>query len=144
MSDENTMVAVDSLVANEFQVQISGEVLMGVFRVSGLTTFRAAGNGEHKTFTLAKMVQRDGNNIFNKWLRETVKNAPTGQSATRTVAVIAIDDEIETRRWTVAGARITSVRYSDFDTALSEMVEEIVTIVYDSLEETWSATPNLE
>lgn len=144
MSDENTMVAVDSLVANEFQVEIGGEVLTGIFRVAGLTTFQASGGGEHKSLTLVKMVQRDGNNVFNKWLRESVKNAPTGQSPTRTLAVVAIDDGIEIRRWIMSGARITSVRYSDFDTGSSEMVEEIVAIAYDTLEEKWSATPNLE
>lgn len=150
MSDDAAMVAVDSLVANEFDVEIDGEKLLGIFRVSGLVSFKLDGTDENNAqvvqppFVLAKMVQRDGNNTFNKWLRETVNTGPGEAHPRRTVAVVAVDDGTETRRWTAEGAWISEVRYTDFDTGSSDMVEEVVTIHYDTLTETWPATPNLE
>lgn len=150
MSNDGVLVEVDSLVANEFTVEIDGEVMLGVFRVSGLITFKLDGADEshaqpvHPPFVLAKMVQRDGNNSFNKWLRETVSASPGADRPRRTIAVVAVDDGVETRRWTVDGAWISEVRYSEFDTGSSDMVEEIITIHYESLTETWPATPDLE
>jgi len=148
--DMATLVTVDSLVANEFEVELEGEILPGVFRVSGLVTFKLDGDDEHHAsrtnspIILSKMVQRDGNTAFNKWLRETV-SAKSGQPRPRrTLAVVAIDDGVETRRWTISGAWIQQVRYSDFDSASSAMVEEIVTIHFDGLQEQWPATPGLE
>ena len=144
MTDENTMVAVDSLIANEFYVELDGEKLLGVFRVNGLTSFKInGGKREFEPFQLVKMVQRDGNNPFNKWLRETVR-AVGSDRPRRELAVVAVDDGLETRRWVVNGAWISEVRYFSFDSASSEMVEESVTIHYDGLEEIWSATPDLD
>jgi phage tail-like protein len=150
VSDENTVIAVDSLIANEFQVLINDEVMQGVFRVSGLTTFQLDPQGGEATmerqyppFKLIKMVQRDGNNPFNKWLRET-RVTDDRTRPRRTLTIVAIDDGVETRRWTVKGAWIREVTYSDFDTGSSEMIEEIVTVHYDDIDETWSATPNPE
>lgn len=145
MSAEGSMIAVDSLVANEFAVEIEGEMMLGVFRVSGFTPFKLAVEPNSATplntpFILAKMVQRNGNNPFNSWLRETVANAGATPYPRRTLAIVAIDDGVETRRWTINGAWISAVSYSDFDTGSSEMVEETVTIHYESIEETWSAT----
>jgi phage tail-like protein len=124
-------------------VEIEGEKLLGVFRVDGLITFMLDddGNRVHQPFQLVKMVQRDGNNPFNKWLRETID---TKIKPRRELAIVAIDDGVETRRWTIKGAWISKVSYSSFDTASSEMVEEIITVRYDELQETWSATANLE
>lgn len=151
MADENTMVAVDSLVANEFRVDLDGEKLSGVFRVSGLVTFRLDITGGESGMErlrvpvqLTKMVQRDANNKFNKWLRETTSTRAGSTRPRRTLSIVAVDDGVETRRWTLSGAWISEVAYSAFDSASSEMVEEIVTIHYDSLEETWPATSNLE
>ncbi len=59
-------------------------------------------------------------------------------------AVISAPTGVETRRWTVKGAWISEVRYSSFDTASAEMVEEIVTVQYNEIVEGWSATPDLE
>lgn len=139
---ENTLIAIDSLVANEFAVELDGQPLTGIFRVAGLTTFRLESNGNvaHDPFQVVKMVQRDANNPFNAWLRQTLAAKNTGNYPTRTLDVVAIDDGVETRRWSVKGARIIRVAYSSFDTASSEMVEEIVTIDYDGIEETWGAS----
>ena len=145
-----TLVTVDSLVANEFEVELEGESLPGVFRVSGLVTFKLDGDDEHHAsrvtapIIISKMVQRDGNTVFNKWIRETVSAKPGDTRPRRTLAVVAIDDGVETRRWTISGAWIKEVRYSDFDSASSTMVEEIVTIHFDSLDEQWSAMSDLE
>lgn len=137
------LVAVDSLVANEFQIQIDNKPMLGVFRVDGLTTFKLNDKGErvHEPFRIIKMVQRDANNAFNTWLRETI--APHAKKPRRTVTIMAVDDGIETRRWTVKGAWIQEVTYSAFDTASHDMVEEIVTIYYDSIEEAFPATSDL-
>lgn len=148
MTDEqhDVMVAVDSLVANEFAVELDGETMSGVFRVSGLTTFKLASHGSETTmervrepFWLVKMVQRDSNNPFNKWLRETISKT-SGSRPRRNLTIVAIDDGVETRRWAFEGAWISEVRYSDFDTSGGDMVEEIITIHYDSMTETWPAT----
>ncbi len=148
MSEDTTVV--DSLVANEFEIEIEGEKLAGVFRLSGLVSFKLDGTSEnnmravHEPFTLVKMVQRDGNNLFNKWLRESTDATAGSDRPRRTLAVVAIDDGVEIRRWTLNGAWIAAVSYSDFDTGSSEMIEETVTVHYDDLVETWSATPDLE
>lgn len=149
MSDH--MTAVDSLIANEFAVELEGERLHGVFRVAGLVTFKMDAEGGETSmeqlrppFQLAKMVQRDGNNPFNKWLRETVNTSEGHMRPRRTLAVVAVDDGVETRRWTINGAWISEIAYSAFDSASSEMVEEILTIHYDSMTESWPATENLE
>lgn len=140
------MNTVDSLVANEFAVEINGQVTDGIFGVRGLVSFKIDENGKRvkPAFDIVKMVQRDGNNVFNKWLRETIASRDSDNRPKRDVAIVAIDDGLETRRWTVKGAYITAVRYSDYDTGWSEMVEEIYTIAYSDIEETWSATDKLE
>lgn len=144
MTDQIGIIALDSLVANEFEVQLDGETVSGIFRVGGLTTFKLDQDGDrvHEPITLIKMVQRDGNSKVNKWLRETT--AYGSDKPRRTLAILAIDDGTEIRRWTLNGAWIQQVAYSAFDTASTEMVEEVLTIYYDSIEESWSATPNLE
>lgn len=138
MTENSTMIAVDSLVANEFEVLIEDETMLGVFRIDGLTTFQLDEDGNRllPTFNLVKMVQRDGRNAFNTWLSESRQN---NDRPRRKIDIIAIDDGVETRRWTFANAWITAVRYEMFDSASSQMVEEIVTIAYDSVTETWPA-----
>lgn len=145
MTQTGLMVAVDSLVANEFEVEIEGEKILGVFRAQGLIPFKlnAVGERVYEPFQLVKMVQRDGNSPFNKWLRES--SAAKGLNRPRReLAIVAIDDGIEIRRWVIRGAWIGEVSYADFDTASSAMVEEIITIYCDHIEEIWSATPKLE
>jgi len=146
MSNDNMMLAVDSLVANEFAVELEGEKMLGVFGVSGLTTFKLNESGQqvYRPVQITKMVQRNGNNPFNMWLRETMNSRDESERPTRTVSIVAIDDGVETRRWTLQNAYIIEVSYSDFDTASTEMVEEAVTVRYTSIEETWSATESLD
>lgn len=145
MGEVNKMVAVDSLVANEFEVELDGQKVAGVFRISGFVPFKISGSTPtqmqpvHEPFVLAKMVQRDGKNAFNKWLRETVAAKNSSERPRRTLAIVAVDDGVETRRWTARSAWICEVRYSDFDSASNLMVEEIFTIHYDAIEETWSS-----
>lgn len=140
----------DSLCANEFALEIEGERIGGIFRIEGLTTFKLDVKSTNQLklvpepFTIVKMVQRDGNNTFNKWLRASVAARDDIVRPKRTVAVLAIDDGVETRRWTVKGAWISAVKYSDFNSATSEMVEETVTIQFDAIDESWPATPTLE
>jgi hypothetical protein len=147
MTDQmvNTIHALDSLCANEFAVEVEGEKIPGIFRVSDLTSFKLDTTGTglkvlREPFKITKMVQRDGNSVFNRWLRETVGAKEGASRPKRTVAVMAIDDGVETRRWTVTDAWISEIRYSDFNSGSFEMVEETVTIHYDAIEESWPVT----
>ncbi len=139
------MIQVDSLIGSEFQVEINGEVISGMFRVDSFVPFKldaATGDPLHEPFRLVKMVQRDGNNTMNTWLRETA-TAPASKPR-RDVVIKAVDDGIETRVWTAKNAWISEVRYHVFDTASAAMVEEIITVHYESISESWPATPGVE
>lgn len=142
----NTVIAVDSLIANEFALELNGEAVQGVLSVNKLVTYKvdADGNRVMPPFEVAKMVQRDGNLPFNKWLRETTDKRNTPERPRRDVTVVAVDDGVVTRRWTAKNAWIAEVRYSDFDSASFEIVAEVYVIMYDDIEEAWPATPSLD
>ena len=135
-------VQVDSLIANEFACEINGETVSGVFRVGNLVTYASddEGNRIKPPFEIAKMVERDASNSFNSWLRETTDARDSDEKPRRDVTVVAVDDGVETRRWTAKNAWIQSVRYSDFDTGSFEMIAETFVIGYDDIEETWPAS----
>ena len=144
MADETTALAIhiDSLSANEFEVKIDGETVKGVFKVSALMPFRLEVKPSltklvRDPFKLSKMVQRDPNLPFNKWVRETVEAKNDIVRPTRTIDILAIDDGEEIRRWTIKGAWISEIAYSDFDSASSALIEETLTIHYDDVTETW-------
>lgn len=132
------VTAVDSLQANEFAVELDGTPVKGVFRVSGLHTFSLGGGDANTPVVITKMVQRDAALPFNAWLRETVAAGQSTERPTRTLAVVAIDDGEEVRRWTLQDATITAIAYSEFDTGSSDFVEEQVSIRYSNLIETWT------
>jgi hypothetical protein len=125
---------VDSLSAYEFQVQLDDEIVNGVFSVQGLTSF--AGEGELPPLLITKMVKRDRDTPFNRWIRET-QQAAGGALPTRNVVILAMDEGTETRRWTYQNAHIVRVGYSEFNTALSELVEERITIRAEKVVEDW-------
>ncbi|MCA9881805.1 MAG: phage tail protein [Anaerolineae bacterium] len=128
-------IGIDSLIANEFAVEINGEPMSGVFSVSGLVSFMldSVGKRVYPSFSLSKMVQRNPKNPFNVWLQESQK----GDKPTRDIAILAIDDGVPTRRWLAKGAYIKAVEYSRFDEASFEMVAETVEIAYETMEETF-------
>ena len=128
-------INVDSLIANEFAVEINGEPMTGVFSVYGLVSFILDNEGKrvYPSFNISKMVQRAPHNPFNTWLQETQK----GGQPTRAIAILAVDDGVPTRRWLAKGAYIKAVEYSRFDQSSFEMVAEIVQIAYESMEETF-------
>ncbi len=136
----NNIQEVDSLVANEFAVEIGGEVAGGIFGVTGLTLFQLDddGNRVRPAVMITKMVQRDADTAFNKWHKETMDSRDSSTRPSRDVAIVAIDDGIETRRWTLKGAYITAISYSNYDTASFEMIEETYTINYNDIEESWT------
>jgi hypothetical protein len=140
----SNMQSVDSLVANEFSVEIDGDATSGIFGVRDLTTLQLDENGIRvkPPFTITKMVERDADNAFNKWHRETMENRNSNNRPTRTLAIVAIDDGIETRRWTVKDAYIAAIHYSDYDTGSFEMIEETYIIMYSDIEETWTYSNN--
>jgi phage tail-like protein len=135
--------AIDSLSANEFVVELDGERVEGIFTVTGLVSFKlevkntSAMKILKEPFTITKMVQRDPETPFNRWLRDSVAARADIVRPKRTLTIIAIDDGVEVRRWTVTGAWISELSYSDFNTGSSELVEETATIHWDDLEETW-------
>lgn len=139
MNAQNTMIALDSLCANEFAVEIDGQRADGIFRVVGLILFRSSNESPQETpLTITKMVQRDPNTPFNQWLLETMNVAEISQRPKRTVSVIALDDGVETRRWTFVNAQIVAVTYSEFDSSSRELVEERISMHYGSVEHIWS------
>ena len=135
---------IDSLSAHEFAVELDGEAVTGVLRISGFFSFKldvkttTTLKALHEPFKLAKMVQRDPNAPFNRWIRESVAAKADIVRPKRTLAILAVDDEVEFRRWTLTGAWIADVSYSDFNSGAAELVEETLTLHYDDLEETWS------
>ena len=140
----NNIQEVDSLVANEFAVEIGGEVASGIFSVRGLTLYQVDENGKRikPPFEITKMVQRDSDNTFNQWHRETMDSRDSDKNPTRKIAIVAIDDGVETRRWTVEDAYIASIRYTDYDTASFEMIEETYLIMYSDIKESWTYADN--
>lgn len=133
---------IDSLSANEFALEVEGERVTGIFRISGLIPFKldvkpALTKHVREPFKITKMVQRDPDNAFNKWLRETTQSRADIVHPTRTLAIVALDDGEETRRWIVNGAWISEVGYSDFNTSSSELIEQTLIVHYDDIEEQW-------
>src|SRR5690606_12924135 len=137
--------AIDSLSANEFAVEIEGTRATGIFRVSGLVTFKldvkpSLTKVVRDPFKIVKMVQRDPNLPFNRWVRETVQATDDIVRPLRTLEIIALDDGVETRRWKIKGAWISEISYSDFDSGSSELVQETLVIHYEDVEERWMTT----
>ncbi len=139
MAEETTGIqAVDSLSANEFHVEINGEVASGIFGVSGLhirSVDLSAGRLVHQPLTITKMVQQDPELPFNQWTRETLANPTT--KVTRVIAVVAMDEGRETRRWVYKNAWISDIAFSEFDTGRDELIEERLTIQHNGVEEVW-------
>jgi len=130
--------AVDSLSANEFRVEINCAVASGIFGVSGLHSRKVdleAGKLVNQPVLITKMVQRDPDLPFNAWIRETLTN-PTVKIV-RQIAIVAMDEGIETRRWTLKDAWISAVGYSDFDSGSDQLIEERVTVQHSGIEEVW-------
>lgn len=140
---ENSIRAIDSLVANEFVLEIDGEAVSGIFAISGLISFKLEVKTTNQlkkspeTFKIRKMVQRDPHSAFNQWLRETQQAGIDIVRPTRTLTIVAVDDGVPIRRWIVKKAWVSELSYSDFNTASSEMVEEVVTVRYEDIEESW-------
>lgn len=133
---------IDSLSANEFAVEIDGERATGVFKVGKFVSFQLDVKPtqikfERPPFTVSRMVQRDPALPFNRWIQDTVKAKDDIVRPKRTLTLIALDDGVEIRRWAVNGAWISAIQYSDFDSGSSTLVEETVTVQYDSIVETW-------
>ncbi len=139
MVDSSVRVAsVDSLSANEFLVEIDGQVADGIFGVSGLCVRYIDLEKQkivQRPLIITKMVQRDPTKPFNQWTRETLAN-PTSKIA-RTLTIIAMDEKVETRRWVFKDAWISCIEFSDFDSSSGVLVEERLTIQHGGVEEVW-------
>lgn len=139
MAEELTGIqAVDSLSANEFQIEIDGEVATGIFGVSGLhirSVDLTAGRLVNKPLTIIKMVQQNPDLPFNRWTRDTLANQTT--KVTRDIAVVAMDEGTETRRWVYKEAWISDIAFSDFDSGSEILIEERLIIQHNGVEEIW-------
>ncbi len=139
--------ALDSLAANEFQVWLDGVLVSGVFSVRGLTPYSIQplktfwgliplpSSLTNKPVVIAKMVQRDPNLPFNRWVRDTLAN-PTGK-VMREVHIVALDEGRETRRWVLRNAWISEISYSDFDSGSDQLVEERFTLQHGGITVLW-------
>jgi len=142
-SSASKSIHIDSLSANEFRVEVDGEVVNGVFKVSGLAPYKLDVKQSSPLkinkdpIEIVKMVRRDPNNVVNRWLRESIATHTDIMRVTRTVSVVAVDDGEEIRRWNIKGAWISGVSYSDFDTASGELIEETLTLQWESIETLW-------
>ncbi len=145
LAGANTIQSIDSLSANEFSVELEGEPVTAVFRLKGLVPFKLDVKATTslkpilEPFTLVKMVQRSPDAPTNRWIQETIKAKADIVRPTRTLAILAVDNGVEIRRWTVKGAWISEITYSDFDMASGDLVEERLTIHYEEIVETWGA-----
>jgi phage tail-like protein len=133
----------DSLSANEFAVEIDGQRAPGILAVQGLVTFKLERTSDaarvvREPVKIVKLVQRDPNLPFSRWIQETIAARADLVRPLRTIAVVALDEGVETRRWTLRGAYITEIDYSNFDTGSSELVQETLTVHFEDLEETWA------
>ncbi|MGJ3237404.1 MAG: phage tail protein [Anaerolineae bacterium] len=139
---DNTIHQLDSLIANEFALEINGSPVSGIFGVSNLVTYATDEKGVRikPPFQVTKMVERDAHNAFNQWLRETMDARDSDEKPSRNVTLVAVDDGVETRRWEAQNARIIGIRYSDFDNSSFEMVAETILIAYDDIVESWPAS----
>lgn len=140
----DALTVIDSLSANEFAVEMDGAQTSGVLTIIDLITFKldvkpSLTKLERPPFKLAKLVQQDADAPFNRWIRETTAAKDDIVRPMRTLAIVALDEGVETRRWTVKGAWISQIEYSKFDSGLNELVQETLTIHYDAVEETWGA-----
>lgn len=141
-STSTGVVLLDSLTANEFAIEIGGQRASGIFSVQGLVSFRrdsaaAQASTAFEPILISKAVQRDPQLPFNTWLLETLtaKDAPAPR---RDLTILAIDDGVTIRQWKLRGCCITEVRYSDFDTAKSDLVSEVLTIQFEQVEATFA------
>ncbi len=150
VANGTTIQTIDSLAANEFAIELDGTPVSGIFRITGFFSFKLDVKTtnilkfKQEPFKIVKMVQRDGNNPMNRWIRESIAAGEDIARPTHTLTIIALDDGVETRRWSVQEAWISEISYSDFNTASGEMVEETLLIQYEHVEDSWPATPNLE
>jgi len=135
---------IDSLSANEFRVEIEGEVVDGVFKIIGLSPFKlevkqsSALKVLKDPIQIVKMVRRDPNDVVNRWMRESVASHTDIMRVTRTIDVVAVDDGEEIRRWQIKGAWISGISYSEFNTGSGELIEETLTLQWASVETVWA------
>lgn len=141
-SSENTK-HIDSLSANEFRVEVEEQVVDGIFKVSGLAPFKlevkqtSALKAVKDPLQIVKMVRRDAADPMNRWLRESTDTQTDIVRPTRTLTVVAVDDGAEIRRWVVKGAWISGVSYSEFNSGTGELVEETLTVQWESIDTVW-------
>jgi hypothetical protein len=139
MAEETSGIqAVDSLSANEFHVELNGELVTGIFGVSGLhirSVDLTAGRLVNRPLVITKMVQQNPALPFNQWTRETLANPTT--KVTRELAVVAMDEGRETRRWVYKDVWISDIAFSDFNTGNQELIEERLTIQHNGVDEIW-------
>lgn len=143
--DVQQLIVRDSLTANEFAVELDGTAVDSVLRVAGLTSLNlsVAENAVAaitEPIEMTKLVERDPESAFNAWVKESVNAKESPTRPTRTLTVVAVDDDVRTLSWTFNGAWISRVGFSAFDSGSAELVEETLTIHYESVDVVWLAS----
>jgi hypothetical protein len=134
---------IDSLSAHEFQVELDGEKISSILRITGFFSFKldvrttTTLKTMQEPFKIVKMVQRNPDAPFNRWIRESTTAKADIMRPKRQLAILAVDNGVEIRRWTLTGAWIAEIGYSDFNSGSAELVEETLTIRFDDIEESW-------
>ena len=130
----------DGLLANEFALEIDDQRVSGILALRGLVAFRLDVRSTtsirklQEAFQITRIVQRDPQHPCNVWVRETFAAGEDIVRPARTLRLLALDEAGEARRWTVRDAWISEVRYSDFDSSSSDILEETLTIQYEDIE----------
>ncbi len=136
---------IDGQLASEFALEIDGQRVDGILAIRGLVAFRldvrttTAIRKLQEPFKIARVVQRDPQHPCNVWVRETFEAGEDIVRPARTLCLLALDKDGETRRWTVYDAWISDVGYSDLDIKSSDVLEETLTIQYKDVEPGWAA-----
>lgn len=142
-NQETGLQVIDSLSAHEFELELDGEKISGILRISGFVPFKLDIKSApllkqiQEPFKVVKMVNRDPNAPFNRWIRETLSAKADMVRPRRTLTLIAVDDGVEMRRWTITGAWLCEIGYSDFNSGSAELVEETLTIQSDAVSISW-------
>lgn len=144
MAEQQVSSGIDTLSANEFAVFLDGEAIQGVFTISGLAPFRldvtpSLIKAMRSPLRLSRMLQKDPTLPFNRWLRESAEAGDDVVRPLRTLDIVAMDEGVESRRWSVIGAWVSEIAYSDFDSGSGELIQEKLVIQYDRIDTIWPA-----
>lgn len=123
----------NTLQANEFTVEIDGELIDSIVTCEAFTYLQGDAGGGRSSISMRKRVEDSPTTAFNRWLIETLAAPAADSRPCRTVVVTALNDGTPIRRWTFAGSKIMSIVQGGFEVDSYEFADEQVTIGYDRM-----------